>query len=154
MDSMLKTYRYRMFGTLAASALLAVMGCGSVDSGDVLPTAPASGTLSYQGEPLAYHQVTLFPAGSQRPAAGTSDADGKFVLGTNKPGDGAIPGSHQVSVVYVGPPSSDPEAGINEFPTPPPPTVKIPEKYRDPRRSGITVEVPDNGLLDWQLELQ
>lgn len=154
MESISRTCRYRLFETLTASMLLAVLGCGSGDTGDVLPTAPASGILSYQGEPLAYHQVTLFPAGNRRPAAGTSDADGKFVLGTNKPGDGAIPGAHQVSVVYVGPPSSDPAAGMNEFPAPPPPTIRIPEKYRDPARSGITVEVPSGGLADWQLELR
>ncbi len=133
---------------VVAVAFFGLSGCGSVDTGEVVQTVPVSGTLTYQGRPLEFYQVTLFPSDSQRPAAGVSDAEGKFVLGTNEPGDGAIQGAHTVSVTYVGPPATDPGAGMMEFPAPPPPKVKIPDSYRDPKRSGVTVEVPAEGLSD------
>lgn len=139
---------------VVAVVLLGLAGCGSTDTGEVVPTVPANGTVTYNGKPLEYHQITLFPSDNQRPAAGVSDSDGKFVLGTNQPGDGAIQGTHTVSITYVGPPNTDPGAGMMEFPAPPPPEVKIPENYRDPQRSGITVEVPQGGLSDWQLNLK
>lgn len=140
--------------TTVAALLMGFVGCGSVDTGEVVPTVPANGTLMYKGQPLEYHQVTLFPTDNQRPASGISDAEGNFVLGTNQPEDGAIQGTHTVSITYVGPPATDPGAGMMEFPTPPPPKVKLPEHYRDPQRSGITVEIPAGGLRDWQLDLK
>jgi hypothetical protein len=32
-----------------------------------------------------------------------------------------------------------------EFTPPPPPTIKIPDKYANPETSGLTVEVPESG---------
>jgi hypothetical protein len=143
-----------LHATLVAVVCLGLTGCGTTDTGEIVPTVPVSGTVTYNGKPLQYYQITLFPSDSQRPAAGVSDTDGKFVLGTNEPGDGAIEGTHTVAITYVGPPNSDPGAGMMEFPAPPPPSVKIPENYRDPKRSGVTVEVPKGGLSDWQLDLK
>lgn len=140
---------------LVAPILIAsLIGCGSQPSGDVLPTVHVSGILTYKGQPLEYHQVTFTPSDGQRPAAGISDENGKFTLGTNSPGDGAIKGTHNISITYVGPPNDDPEFGINEFYSPPPPKVKIPRKYADPKNSGITIEVPAGGLADVAVELK
>lgn len=141
--------------TLSLLTLL-VVGCGpAAPSGDVLDTVPAGGVLTYQGKPLAHHQVLLYPqAAGGRPAAGTSDAEGKFVLGTNTTDDGAVVGTHQVAVLYVGPPNANPEAGMNDFSAPPPPDVKIPEKYMDGKTSGLTVEIPSGGNSSLSIELQ
>ncbi len=140
---------------LVAPILIAsLIGCGSQPSGDVLLTVHVSGILTYKGQPLEYHQVTFTPSDGQRPAAGISDENGKFTLGTNSPGDGAIKGTHNISITYVGPPNDDPEFGINEFYSPPPPKVKIPRKYADPKNSGITIEVPAGGLADVAVELK
>lgn len=145
---------FLMRALVAPILIASLIGCAAQPTGDVLPTVRVSGTLTYKGNPLEYHQVTFAPNDGQRPAAGISDENGKFTLGTNSPGDGAITGTHNVSVIYVGPPNDDPEFGINEFYSPPPPKVKIPRKYADPKRSGITIEVPAGGLSDVAVELK
>ncbi len=129
-----------------------LVGCGSQPSGDVLSTVPAAGIVTYKGKPLEFHQVILMSEG-KRPAAGVSDADGKFILGTNDVGDGAPAGDYQVAVTYVGPTSTNPEEGMNEFTTPPPPKVKIDRKYADSTKSGIQVTIPSGGSSELKIEL-
>ncbi len=129
-----------------------VSGCGS--SGHVRSheaTVAAAGTLVHKGEPLAHYQVVLTPANGTA-AVGTTDAEGKFSLGTNRPGDGAIAGEHSVAVIYVGPPDGAYD-GINDFSPPPPPKVKLPAKYGNAATSGIKVTIPAGGNQDFKIEL-
>ena len=132
-------------------ATLALTGCGDA-SAEIERTVTAKGVLTHRGSPLAYYQVMLHPDDGRRPATGTSDAEGKFVLGTNGEGDGAVPGKHRVSIVYQGPPSTNPEAGMNDF-SPPPPKIKIAAKYQQPETSGLMLEVPRSGSSDLKLEV-
>jgi len=135
-----------------ASICALLFGCGGQPSGDVLSTVPAAGVLTYKGKPLEFHQV-IFMSEGKRPAAGASDSDGKFTLGTNEVGDGAPPGEYEVAVTYVGPPSTNPAEGMTEFTTPPPPKIKIDRKYADSAKSGLTVTVPSGGSSDLKIEL-
>ena len=135
-------------------ALLLLPACApSQPTGDVMKTVSASGKLTLNGAPLEFYQVMFFPTGG-RPAAGITDAEGKFVLGTNEADDGAMVGSHKVAVNWVGPPSTDPNEGVMEFSSPPPPTVEIDPKYTNPETSGLVVEVPDSGSEELKVELQ
>lgn len=136
----------------SCSICVLLAGCGSQPSGDVLSTVPAGGTLTYKGKPLEFHQV-IFMRKGERPAAGVSNGDGKFTLGTNDAGDGAPPGDYEVAVTYVGPPSTNPEEGMNEFTTPPPPKVKIDRKYSDSTKSGVKVTVPNGGSTGLKVDL-
>lgn len=139
---------------LAGVCTLGLIGCGpAAPTGDIIETVPAAGVLTYQGQPLAHHRVTFFPEGN-RPASGTSDETGKFVLGTNGLDDGAVVGSHRVSVTYVGPPNTDPGAGINDFAPPPAPEVKIPETYQKPETSELVVEIPESGNTELKIDMQ
>lgn len=106
-----------------------------------MKTVPAGGVLTLNGAPLEFYQVTCFPEGD-RPAVGTTDIDGRFSLGPNEIGDGAVPGKHKVSVTYVGPPSKNPEEGITEFSAPPAPKQKVHKKYFVPEISGLTMTIP------------
>lgn len=141
-------------GLLAGVAVTGLSACGSGSpTGDIEKTVGAGGVLTYQNKPLEFYQVTFYPEG-HRPAAGTTDEQGRFVLGTNKAGDGAVAGTHRVAVTYVGPPSTNPEEGMNEFSTPPPPKVKVPRKYNDVKSSGLKYEVPAGGATDLKVNLE
>jgi len=138
--------------------VLLFAGCsGYSQRANVEKVVPAAGTLTYQGKPLDSYQVTLLPTDGRRPASGITDASGKFTLGTNNIGDGAPPGKHKVAIVWS-PPRPAGEMGvetINDNPASmPKPQVKIPDKYADPEKSGLTVEVPSRGISDIKLELQ
>ena len=148
-----------MHCTLHAIVLVTAVAVGLVGCGPAAPTStleetvPAGGLLTYRGQPLEYYRVTFFPDG-HRPAAGTTTSDGRFVLGTNREGDGAVVGTHRVAVVYVGPPNTNPDAGMNDFSPPPPPKVKIPAHYHKAEKSGLAVEIPAGGNTELEIALQ
>lgn len=136
-----------------ASCLLGglALGCNDIPTGEIVPTSPAAGVAKFQGKPLEYYQIQFIPE-EGRPAAGITDENGNFTLGTNDIGDGAPSGSHRVAVTYVGPPPP-PDYGVTNFDSIPPPKFKIPTKFNDPKKSGIVVEVPEEGKTDFQIEL-
>lgn len=132
-------------------------GCGSETAKPTIEkVVPVSGTLTYRGQPLEHHQVSFIPMDGRRAAVGTTDATGKFTLGTNDLSDGAPPGKHKVSVTFA-PPSTDDSASGSPIDDPnllPKPKITIPEKYGNPNTSGIEQEVPSSGLPDLKLDLK
>ena len=82
--------------SLCASAFVLLAGCEPVS--DTPPTAPVQGTVTYQGKPVESGTVTFFPAGGERPGGGILESGGKFTLTTFKKGDGAVVGTHKVTV--------------------------------------------------------
>jgi len=133
---------------------LLVTGCGnSGPKADVYKTVTAAGTATYKSQPLEGYEVTFSQEG-KRPAVGMTDKDGKFVLGTNSPGDGAPAGKHKVTVVFVpivpDSASSTPEEiakGASK------PKVIIPKKYASPEKTPLEIEIPAGGSSDLKVEL-
>jgi hypothetical protein len=121
-------------------------GCGSNDY--VAPdeqTVPAAGVISYQGKPLDYYRVNFLPAvEGKRPASAVTDANGQFVLGTDQPGDGAVTGTHVITVEYVGPPNNE-EPGKETFGPPPEAQVKVPSRFASAETSELMIEIPEKG---------
>lgn len=74
-----------------------VLGCGS---GDAL--VPVEGTVTLNGQPLAEAAVTLLPvtATSPGPFSGTTDNEGRFVLGPSSSPDqrGVAPGEYRLTI--------------------------------------------------------
>lgn len=131
-----------------------LVGCGmGQPKADIVDSVPASGVITYKGQPLENYQVTFFPADGGRPASGKSNSEGRFTLGTNGPDDGALPGKHKVAVTFDTTAISG-EPGKEEYKPPPPPKVRIPEKYFDPEKSGLTQEIPPSGTSDLKIDLQ
>lgn len=134
-------------------------GCGPrVATGERVDTVPASGILLFKGEPLPGFQVTVMPTSAPRVAIGISDAEGKFVLGTNGSGDGCPTGMCKVAVVW-NPSTGEPEnAGseqiIDDPRKLPKAPVEIPKKYSNPETSGLFIEVPPGGTKDLKIELE
>ena len=138
--------------------VLLLSGCarpaGPVATAD--RTVPVSGTLTFAGKPLEGFQVTFLSADGHRAAIGVTDSAGRFVLGTNEAGDGAPPGRHRVSVVWVGPQVEmvpGQEEIMDDPSLLPKPSIEIPQRYGNPETSGLVQEVPENGLDDVKIEL-
>ncbi len=146
----------RRFGILPSSTLLLVItllqGCGSKPEGPAsAETVTAKGTLTAAGKPLAHYRVTFVPD-SNLPASATTDENGKFTLGTNSPGDGAVAGRHKVTVVFVGPPDAPTPDMDNYKPLKPP--VDVPKKQQSAETTDLTVEVPVGGAEDLKVEIK
>jgi hypothetical protein len=151
--------RIRAIRRLTASVLAVVFTAGCGDSGpvpDIIPTVPVSGTLTYNGKPVPSFKVVFSPTDGRKTAMGTTDADGKFTLGTNQPGDGAAVGTHKVTVAYDPPPEVDSAVAMPiESPAKmPKPAVEVPAKYTKQETSDLVQEVTDDGLPDVKIELK
>ena len=140
---------------ISVGILLSGAGCGESERSVPDKTVNAEGVLTFRGMPLEDFLVTFHPSGKQRPATGKTDATGRFKLGTNDVGDGAVTGSHKVTAVYVGPTSStNQEAGKEEVVAPPVAKVQIPAKYFTPEATDLTVELSASGSTDLKLDLK
>ncbi len=144
--------RSRVWRWVAASTLsvvsAALSGCG-----DGSPYAPVSGQLSYHGKPVEGASVMLRPVGEGRPAWAKTDSEGRFDLQTAKAGDGALIGSHKVSITAVKPvkpsgpfdPDNEQAELLAELHNASRRRYKrewiIPEKFSNPSTSGLTFEV-------------
>jgi hypothetical protein len=84
---------------LAGACVLFLQGC--LGSGK-RTIAPVHGQLTYQGKPVAGATVEFLCEGASRPAVGTTDNEGRYQLTTFKQNDGAMVGTHVVTVnVYA-----------------------------------------------------
>jgi hypothetical protein len=111
-----------VFALIAAAGLT---GCGGPK------LVPVEGQVLWDdGTPakeLAGCIVESTVPGSAVTSRGTIDADGRFKLGTDKPDDGAEPGTHQVAIT--------PYPRLEFEPAP---KVKLPARYTRPDTSGLT----------------
>ena len=116
-----RRYPATLFDLIYVSAMLLVvlmpLGC----SRSSYELAPVSGTIRIDGEPLSTGKVMFAPVADAnsvdagKPAIGRLRPDGTFQLSTYKEGDGAIVGSHWVTI--YGPGNDDPPlpAGVPPF---------------------------------------
>lgn len=146
-----------LFASLTG-CLVSLLGCSSAPGpkAEVVDVVDVSGILTFQGKPLEGFRVTFMPVNGERPATGLTDASGKFVLGTNAVGDGAVAGQNKVAVVWEGPQVADDGTGtpIDDPSKMPKPPVVIPEKYSNPETSGLLQDVPTDGAADLKIDLQ
>jgi hypothetical protein len=129
---------------------LLAAGCGGPK------IAPVRGRVTVNGQPVPDGKIRFIPEHG-RPAIGSIAADGTYTLTTNKPGDGALVGTHRVSIMAtkVGPGSfGEPKSREEELellkkrhPTKWLVAGKVewlvPEKYSRPETSGLTATVED-----------
>ena len=127
--------------TLAITGLaieLVTAGCGQSRTvsvrGQVIwdDGTPASDLVGYTVESTA--------PGSTVSARGDIGADGRFTMSTFVEGDGTEPGTHQVSI-----------APIPRGETDPPPKVKLPARYANAQKSGLTFTVERGKTNDVKL---
>ena len=137
-------------------------GC-SGDAG--VKTVKASGVVNYKGQPVADANVSFLGDGKIRPAIAVTGEDGTFVLTTVRSGDGAVVGTHMVTVSKtVEPPTKSAPAGsmsMEDAALAAQETAKeektlylVPEKYSLPDTSGLTFEVKDGAENHFEINLE
>lgn len=150
---------------LSWAALLVVSGCSG--GPDLPETVPVTGTVMYQGEPLAGATVT-FRNSEQgaRPATAITDDNGAFQLTTFEEGDGAVPGKHVVTVTKMadsgggsqGTEQSMEEAAAaaeqGEEQASAEPQSAIPERYGNPDTSDLSYTVKEGETNEFTIELE
>lgn len=127
---------------LLLSAMLLVVGCGPSRP----ETATITGTVTYQGKPLDDARVSFYPS-KGRPANGMTDSQGHFSLTTFEVGDGAMLGEHNVAIakqkMLSAPTAQNPRGTMKYY---------IPQRYADPKTSGLTAKV-DRGDNNFTFDL-
>lgn len=136
-----------LLGLLAAAGLA---GCGGAS--DDLPRQAVSGTVSFDGQPLAQGRIVFQPASDDaKVAAGAIIQDGRYAISRS---EGPTPGSYQVSIT-----SSAPGA---EGPAPPPgaeetkprkaATELIPSQYNSKTTLTAKVEAGKDNTFPFELK--
>jgi hypothetical protein len=109
---------------LSGLSVALVAGCG-----DRLPQrVPVSGRVLIDGQPLTQGALMVAPQ-NERPSMAAIGPDGSFELSCYEKGDGAVPGTHKVSVTA--------SQSINERTT----RWHAPKKYAHINTSGLTVTI-------------
>lgn len=138
--------------------MLALSGCNSSDQVSV------SGKVTLDGNPVSSGRVEFYPE-KGRPAVGQIDAEGRYELSTNEPGDGVLPGKYVVAItartVEGGsrPPEETFGEGLKSDDSPSQSISKqtnvkwlVPRRYSNRKLSGLTAVVsPDNAEIDFNL---
>ena len=136
-------------GLLASILLLA--GCGP----SLPPTIYVKGIVTLDGNPVEGAAV-LFSPEEGRPASGITDAQGEFELQTFEPRDGAVLGTHKVTVTLkkVTGVGADPDGLSGEIA---PGGMQIdwgvPERYSNPATTDLSVTVDGDLKLPVELKL-
>ena len=151
---------------ILCSACFCIWGCGEEEPVRE-KTVPVSGTVKYKGNPVAGADVTLVPetplgqAATKKGAFARTDESGAFTLMTFQAGDGAVPGKYKVTVKKYEQAASaevsdeDPNyVPPEEMPNKPSaPKSLVPEKYGDPNKTPLNVEIKDGENPPLELDL-
>jgi hypothetical protein len=141
-----ETRRWRLWLVPVCAAVLA--GCS--EQGDTLPRQTVSGTVTFEGKPLAKGVIQFYPEPPTRPggvaASGTIEG-GKFTVAQS---EGPTPGDYKVAIFA----SSGERAQSDEAPGKGGALMKelIPPRYN--QQSELTAEVKDGGknVFDYKLK--
>ena len=136
-DPMLSIRRVLFVAMLAAFGL-SLSGCGP----KYPETFPVAGTVTLDGKPVAGAAVVFTPEEGQQ-ATGTTDDSGRFELSTFQLGDGALPGTHRVTVAKT---TTDPDDEVKLI-------FIIPQKYGNLQTSDLTCDVQaEMGPVQYDLQ--
>ncbi|MDR1478355.1 MAG: carboxypeptidase-like regulatory domain-containing protein [Planctomycetaceae bacterium] len=141
------------------SLLILIAGCGQ--SGRLKGLVPASGTLTFNNQPVAQATIIFSPQSGNntaRAASATTDANGNFTMMTLNPADGVFPGNYLVTVEktettgeYREEEGSDSRSQkiidtrqIKDL---------LPVKYNNINTTDLSISVPEKGNKEIVLEL-
>ena len=118
--------------------LVALLGCGSGDIGQVV------GTVTLDGKPLPNARLEFFPADGGGLSAGRTDANGKYELFYGREAMGAEVGEHLVQIRTAGAGPAEGDYGSSA-------AEKLPVRYNNKSELKRTVK-PGRNVIDFELE--
>lgn len=132
-------YRNGVLSVLAMMSAICI-GCGGGSNEKLAKVYSVDGVVKYQGQPVEGATIKFTATGTEsRTSFGKSDANGEFNITTFTKDDGALVGTHAVTVKKVE--TSEPDAtGIM-----PPDKQLLPERYGDLGTSPLTAEITEKG---------
>ncbi len=128
---------------LLCAALLA--GCGGESR-----VAEVRGVVTLDGTPVGEASVAFTPRAGGRPAYGITKSDGTFELTTYQQNDGALIGTHRVTITALDTVMSDKDKALEEEygslagamrKSPPKQRWRVPQVYSSHETSGLGFEV-------------
>ena len=140
-DSMKRTQSFLLFCTLGCLACVALCSCGGEETGpniEKVPTYPISGQVTVDGSPVGNILVKCQTVGESKSGAvtptvsATTDAEGRFEIGTYTTGDGAPEGEYVLTFVWQERELLSGRFGGED---------KLKGRYSDPKKSEIKVVV-------------
>ena len=137
----MQIFKQHILAGLAAAALV-VTAPGCTDKG--VKKVTVSGTVSYKGQPL-HSGILKFVGPGGAYSAASIQPGGKYII------TDVIPGEVKVGVMES--PSGSGSSSGEKGSTPPPPPVALPEKVREPEKSGLTyVVTPETKELNIEIK--
>ena len=147
--------------------LLLTAGCGGVE--DQKPTVPVEGTVAVNGQPLVGARVAFWTEGAPKAATGITDAEGKFQLSMYSLNDGAMVGTHKITVTKEDLDSAANTAGSDPLSDPSAMTdmynksmdsakddkdAEVPSIYSDRNKTPLSETVTEEGPNTFVLQIQ
>lgn len=135
---------------LAAGLLMLVVGCGD----DRLKTYPVTGTVLYNGQPLAGVEIAFHAVDPKKnvgyPPHAKTDKDGKFKLTSYLTDDGCPDGEFKVALAFAVEVAGGDDGGDQTKRL----AFQVPVKYHKGETSGIsvTIKAGTNELEPFKLE--
>jgi hypothetical protein len=135
--------------------LTSISGClGGGSGGEEFPTTPVTIKVVYKGQPLTDANVAMVNSadyGKPVIAVGRTNAQGEAVMRTYSEGDGAVKGTHLITISKMEAATAAPAASMDSadydpnVAAAPAPKSLIPVKYSGPA-SGLTLQVGDSDV--------
>ncbi|MCC6512065.1 MAG: carboxypeptidase regulatory-like domain-containing protein [Pirellulaceae bacterium] len=152
--------RQAVLGLFVLSVMVPMLAGCSADGGDNPDWPkryPVSGVVTYQDKPVEGADVAFFSNDGKSTSTGKTDSSGAFVLTTYLDKDGAVAGSHVVTirrVDVVDPTPKDVDLSAGGVALPPKITWIVPEKYSLPNKSGLTANVSEGQPNEFRFDLK
>jgi hypothetical protein len=150
---------------LVAVLGIVAVGCGSPAKKGSEPVYPVSGVITRGGRPVAGADVTFYNAEKNRSAFGRTNDQGAYKLTTFSSNDGAVEGSHVVTILKLAvaaerAPVADLESeaymppSFGESTEPAAPKSELPERYAGQGTSGLTATIRTDGPNEINFDLE
>lgn len=164
------TRRFSLISCSLFAVIVSLSGCGDSNTLERPGVVPVTGVVLYNGDPVVNASVAFMTDKAPRAAIGTTNDKGEFKLTTYEANDGAVVGTHKITVTKVEasePTTAPPPGGlmdpadlasgyskqVSPGTTAEKPKDLVPAKYGDMKTTPLSEEVKAEGENHFVLTL-